>query len=63
MAKLQYTYQQIDKQDALVLTHPGNSCYIKNDTEGQKFFIISLRYKKEDPGNLKNFLDFFIYKN
>lgn len=34
MAKLQYTYQQIDKQDALVLTHPGNSCNIENDTEG-----------------------------
>ena len=33
MAKLQYTYQTILKQDALtVKTHPGNSCY--NDTEG-----------------------------
>lgn len=28
MAKLQYTYQTILKQDALtVKTHPGNSCY------------------------------------
>lgn len=32
MAKLQYIYQTILKQDALtVKTHPGNSCY--SDTE------------------------------
>ncbi len=31
MAKLQYTYQTILKQDALVvLTHPGNYCCIIN---------------------------------
>lgn len=34
MTKKQYTYQYIDKQDALVLTHPGCSCHINNDTEG-----------------------------
>jgi len=34
MAKLQYTYQTILKQDALVIvTHPGNYCCINGYTE------------------------------
>jgi len=34
MAKLQYTYQTILKQDALtVVTHPGNYCCINGDME------------------------------
>ena len=33
MTKKQYTYQYIDKQDALVVTHPGSSCYIEGDME------------------------------
>ena len=34
MTKKQYTYQYIDKQDALVvLMHPGCSCHIENDIE------------------------------